>query len=179
VFRDILVAVDGSAHAERALEEAIELARSTGASLTLVSVAPELSLWSLEGAGLPPPVNPAGGLPLPTDPAQRRQQVAREHHEILDRAQTRVPEGVTASTVLLEGRVGEAILQRIRAAGHDLVAMGSHGHGELRSMVLGSVSHEVLHESPIPVLIVPMKDGHRQSHHRQAGRSDGVLERDT
>lgn len=172
MFRDILVAVDGSAHAERALEEAIELARATGAALTLATVAPELSAWFLEGAGLPPPVNPAAGVPLPTDLAQRREQLTREYHEILDRAQTRVPEGMNASTVLLEGRVGEAIIERIRAAGHDLVAMGSQGHGELRSMVLGSVSHEVLHESPVPVLIVPMKNGHRQARHRHFGRAD-------
>ncbi|MGZ4188050.1 MAG: universal stress protein [Solirubrobacteraceae bacterium] len=65
--------------------------------------------------------------------------------------------GVKASTVLLEGRVGQAIIERIRAAGHDLVTMGSRGRGELRSMVLGSVSHEVLHESPVPVLIVPAR----------------------
>jgi nucleotide-binding universal stress UspA family protein len=172
VFRDILVAVDGSAHAERALEEAIELARSTGASLTLVTVAPELSEWVLPGAALPPPVNPTAGVPLPTDLAQQREQLTGEYHRILERAKTRVPDGVKASTVLLEGRVGEAIVERIRAAGHDLVAMGSQGHGELRSMVLGSVSHEVLHASPVPVLIVPLKDRHRRTRHRLAGRAD-------
>jgi nucleotide-binding universal stress UspA family protein len=74
--------------------------------------------------------------------------------------------------MLLEGRVGEEIIERIRAAGHDLVAMGSQEQGELRSMVLGSVSHEVLHESPVPVLMVPLKDGHRRSRHRLAGRAD-------
>jgi nucleotide-binding universal stress UspA family protein len=172
VFRDILVAVDGSAHAERALEEAIELARSTGASLTLVTVAPQVSEWFLGGAGLPPPVNPGAGVPLPTDLTQQREQLTREHHEILDRAQTLVPEGIKASTVLLEGRVGEAIIERIRAAGHDLLAMGSQGHSKLRSMMLGSVSHEVLHESPIPVLVVPMKDGHGQSRDRHAARAN-------
>jgi nucleotide-binding universal stress UspA family protein len=171
VFRDILVAVDGSAHAERALEEAIELARLTGASLTVVTVAPELSRWFLDGAGLPPPVNPAAGVPLPTDPAQLREQMTRVQHGILERAQARVPEGVKASTVLLQGRVGEAIIERIRAAGHDLVAMGSRGRGELRSMVLGSVSHQVLHESPVPVLIVPLK-GHRPSRRRLAAGAD-------
>ncbi len=85
--------MDGSAHAERALEEAIELARSTGASQTLVTVAPELSGWFLEGPGLPPPVNPAAGMPLPTDLAQLREQMTRVQHGILERAQARVPEG--------------------------------------------------------------------------------------
>ncbi|MGZ6637973.1 MAG: universal stress protein [Solirubrobacteraceae bacterium] len=110
-FRNILVAVDGSPPAERALDDAIELARATGASLTLSTVAPELSGW--------------------------------------------FPDGAQTSTVLLKGRVGEAIVRRIRAAGHDLLAMGSRRRGELLSMVLGSLSHEVLHDPPVPVLIVP------------------------
>jgi nucleotide-binding universal stress UspA family protein len=152
-FQNILVAIDGSPPAERALDDAIELARATGASLTLATVAPELSGWFLEGAGTPPPVNPGSGVPLPTEPV--RERLIREHCQILDQARARVPDGVQTSTVLLKGRVGEAIVHRIRAAGHDLVAMGSRGRGELRSMVLGSVSHEVLHDSPVPVLIVP------------------------
>ncbi|MGZ6791242.1 MAG: universal stress protein [Mycobacteriaceae bacterium] len=60
----------------------------------------------------------------------------------------------------------------IGAAGGDLVAMGSRGRGELRSMVLGSVSHQVVHESRVLVLIVPLKDGHRPSRHRLAARAD-------
>ncbi|MGZ4322874.1 MAG: universal stress protein [Solirubrobacteraceae bacterium] len=161
-FRNILVAVDGSPAAERALDDAIDLARSTGASLTLATVAPELSGWFLAGAGTPPPINPASGVPLPTE--QIRTRLIHEHRQILDRALARIPDGVQTSTVLLKGRVGEAIVRRIRAAGHDLVAMGSRGRGELRSMVLGSVSHEVLHDSPVPVLIVPPKDRPTDSH---------------
>jgi nucleotide-binding universal stress UspA family protein len=156
-FRNILVAVDGSPPAERALDDAIELARATGAALTLATVAPELSGWFLGGVGTPPPVNPGSGVPLPTE--EVREQLIDQHRQILERARARVPEGLQASTVLLKGRVGEAIVDRIREAGHDLVAMGSRGRGELRSMVLGSVSHEVLHDSPVPVLIVPRRDG--------------------
>jgi nucleotide-binding universal stress UspA family protein len=115
------VAVDGSPPAQRALDDAIELARSTGASLTLATVAPELSGWFLEGAAVPPPVNPGSGVPLPTEPVRAR--LIDEHRQILERARGRVPDGVQTSTVLLKGRVGEAIVRQIRAAGHDLVAM--------------------------------------------------------
>jgi nucleotide-binding universal stress UspA family protein len=111
-------------------------------------------------------------VPLPTDLARLREQMTRVQRRLLDRAQARVPDGMKANTVLLAGRVGEAIVERVRAAGHDLVAMGSRGRGELRSMVLGSVSHQVLHESPVPGLIVSLTDGHRPSRHRLAGRAD-------
>lgn len=162
MFRDILVAVDGSAHADRALEEAIDLARSSGGSLTLVTVAPRLSAWFLgAGAGLPPPVNPAAGVPLPVDLAQLREDLSREHRQILDQAAARVPDSLRSTGVVLEGRVGEVIVGQVRAGGHDLVAMGSRGRGELRSMVLGSVSHQVLHSSPVPVLIVHLNEDQR------------------
>jgi nucleotide-binding universal stress UspA family protein len=149
VFRDILVAVDGSAHADRALEEAIDLARLSGGSLTLVTVVPELSTWFLAaGTGLPPPV----------DLAQLRDDLLREYGQMLEQAEARVPDGVRSTALVLEGRVGEAIVRQVRAGGHDLVAMGSRGRGELRSMVLGSVSHQVLHDSPVPVLIVHLTE---------------------
>jgi nucleotide-binding universal stress UspA family protein len=144
MFRSILVATDGSAHAKRGLEEAIDLARASGGALTLVTVVPEFSPWVLGAVGVPPPV----------DLARLRDELVRNYRQMLEQEAAKVPDDVHSTSLLLEGRPPEAIVMQTRAAGHDLVVMGSRGRGELRALLLGSVSHEVLHTSRVPVLIV-------------------------
>lgn len=144
MFRNILVAVDGSEHAGRALAEAVDLARDGGAALTLTTVVPELSSWALGGSFAAPPV----------DFESLHNDLMSEYQAMLDEARGSVPAELNAQSVLLEGRPGQAIVEQVKSAGHDLVVMGSRGRGELRSMVLGSVSQDVLHRSPVPVLVV-------------------------
>jgi nucleotide-binding universal stress UspA family protein len=149
MFRNILVAFDGSPHADRALAEAVDLARSSGGRLTLATVVPELSSWVM-GA--------AGGMAPPPDLPQLRDAVHGEYQRILNEAAASVPDDVTSDAVLLEGRPSNALSQQVRSGKHDLVVMGSRGRGELRSMLLGSVSHELLHTSPVPVLVIHLPD---------------------
>jgi nucleotide-binding universal stress UspA family protein len=73
---------------------------------------------------------------------------------VLRDAVERVPDDVSVTTILTEEPIRKAILKRIEEGRHDLVVMGSRGRGAVRSAVLGSVSHFVLHHSPVPVLIV-------------------------
>jgi nucleotide-binding universal stress UspA family protein len=61
---------------------------------------------------------------------------------------------VPVTTVLTEEPIRTALIRQIEAGHHDLVVMGSRGRGAVRSALLGSVSHFVLHHSPVPVLIV-------------------------
>jgi nucleotide-binding universal stress UspA family protein len=58
------------------------------------------------------------------------------------------------TAVLTEQPVRTALISEIADREHDLVVMGSRGRGAVRSALLGSVSHYVLHHSPVPVLIV-------------------------
>jgi nucleotide-binding universal stress UspA family protein len=145
MFRSILVAVDGSQGAREALEEAIELARDTGARLTLISVAVPFR-WRLPSPYI---------APLPAEG-----ELAREAQEVADRAAALVPDDVPVSTVVRSGPAAKAILDRIEQGEHDLVVMGSRGLGLAGSLLLGSVSRAVLSHSAVPVLVHPARAGH-------------------
>jgi nucleotide-binding universal stress UspA family protein len=141
MFRRILVAFDGSQHAQAALADAIELAQANRARLTVLTVVPDDNLWL--GAAVEVPVN-LGGL----------ESTAREYAATLDRAVQSVPADVPVTKRLRRGVAAMAILAEVRDHDHDLIVMGSRGRGGLRSLLLGSVSHAVLHSSPVPVLVV-------------------------
>jgi nucleotide-binding universal stress UspA family protein len=62
--------------------------------------------------------------------------------------------GRRVDRILLDGRPASAIVDEAEAFGADLVVAGSRGHGPIQSMVLGSVSAEVIDHAPCPVLVV-------------------------
>jgi nucleotide-binding universal stress UspA family protein len=141
MFQNILVSVDGSPDAERALSEAIDLARVTNGRLTILTAIVHPPSWAYSGIN-----------------AGAAQQVAveleQEAKDVLRRAEESVPREVPVTTVLTRDPIRQALLKRIDEGGHDLVVMGSRGRGAVASTVLGSVSHHMLHHSPVPVLIV-------------------------
>jgi nucleotide-binding universal stress UspA family protein len=144
MFRNILAAIDGSRHAERALAEAIDLAQSNHAALTVMASVPDPSGWLLSGGAY------GGGL----DFEALMDESEREYQELLEQAVASVPQDLPVRKVLAHGRPGERILEQLKDGNYDLVVMGSRGRGEVRSLLLGSVSHEVLNASPAAVLIV-------------------------
>ena len=141
MFRNVLVAVDGSEHAERALAEAVDIARTHDGALTVITVVTPAPLPVLAGPY---------AVPLPRDPDERE----REGQAILERAVASVPDGVPLATTVCTGSPGPAIVERLVEGRHDLVVVGSRGRGAIRSLFLGSVSHYVLHHTPTAALIV-------------------------
>lgn len=143
MFCRILVAFDGSTHARQALTEAIDLARTNHAALTVMTVMPTTNPWAL-----------GGGYYVPVNLDELDQQSERNYQRVLDDAVNVVPGDIPVTSLLKRGPAAQAIVDQARAGNHDVIVMGSRGRGELRSLLLGSVSHRVLQSSPIAVLVI-------------------------
>jgi nucleotide-binding universal stress UspA family protein len=141
MFHDILVAVDGSPAAEQALAHAIDLAEGEHTRLTLITC-----------VRTPPSIAYVGlsGLVRAETDADARAWA----DTVLRRARDRVPDDLPVTTILTDKPIRTALIEQIHRGRHDLIAMGSRGHGAVRATLRGSVSHYILNHSPIPILIV-------------------------
>ncbi|MGL5513455.1 MAG: universal stress protein [Sporomusa sp.] len=139
-FRSIVVAVDGSGHAERALEQAIYLAGLCQAKIVLLYVLNvDAKISSLEQVSL------GGYIP---------DNIKSEGWKILQAAAELVPRNIPAETLLEIGAPAEVVVEFCQACYCDLIIMGSRGLGSIKKLLLGSVSNYVLTHAPCPVLIV-------------------------
>ena len=161
MFHNILVATDGSPDSDEALTQAIDLAASQRARLTIfsASVAPPATAYIGGGAAV-----------AATIAADAEADV----EQLLRGAVAQVPEGVSVRTVQSSEPVRVALMAQVKSGEHDLVVMGSRGRGALRSMLLGSVSHFLLHHSPVPVLIVHSQDGRGVGDPKAEARDPGL-----
>jgi nucleotide-binding universal stress UspA family protein len=149
VFTSILVALDGSAHAHAALREAADIARCEGASLTIIAVYSTQLPWGSV-------VDPGG---LSQDSIDELIGTARSAATAaVDEAVRELTPVLTPRTVVVDGAPAPAILEEAQTGGHDLIVVGSRGRGAATSIVLGSVSQQVLHHSRVPLLIVHLPD---------------------
>jgi nucleotide-binding universal stress UspA family protein len=145
MFTSILVGADRSAHAHAAVKEAADIALTQRATLTIITVFSSQLPW--------PVTMVPGGISQGTID-EIVGQARLEAQETLAEASAVLPPGVDARTLVVDGTPADAILEQAATAGHDLIVVGSRGHGDAASILLGSVSHRVLHHSRVPVLVV-------------------------
>jgi nucleotide-binding universal stress UspA family protein len=146
----ILVAVDGSAAAQAAVGLAADLAGKYDAELVLVTVVSDLApaLVSSFGEyarmeGIQGPASEyAAGVAIAKSAIDEAEKAAR------DKGAARI------STEMAFGDPAAEIVSAAKAREVDLVVVGSHGHGRLAGLVLGSVSQKVVSHAPCPVLVI-------------------------
>lgn len=161
MFHNIIVCVDGSVHAERALDEAIDLAEAGHGRLTILTAIPRPPSWAASPAGLAAMEPLAEGL-------------TREFKQVLSAAAERVPQTVPVTTILSEEPIRDALMHRLHTGEHDLLVMGSRGRGMLSSSLLGSVSHYALNHSTVPVLIIHSPDEDARESEQDHGVAESV-----
>ncbi len=136
-FHRLLVAVDGSPNAELALSAAVNVAKRDNATLTLVSVAPDLSRW------------PAGSA---YDPSLQS-EADEEARATLAALVERIPAEIGVRTLWRRGPAGHEIVKAAREGDYDAILVGARGVGRVGA-VFGSVSSHVLrHAGDLAVFV--------------------------
>lgn len=144
-MKTILAAIDFSDVTERLVALARELALAHGGTLYLIHVEPpEPSFVGYEPG-----------------PQHVRDQVARDavqhfKEENALRDQLRA-EGIDAHSLVLQGVVVDTLLAEAEKLSADLLIVGSHGHGAVYHLLLGSVGEGLLMRATCPVLVVPAR----------------------
>jgi nucleotide-binding universal stress UspA family protein len=145
LYTQILMPVDGSPTSDKALDEAIRLARLNGARLRLLHVVDELSYVN----GFEPAMNYLKDtLPLMHEAGEKLLAHAREKAHA---------QGVVADSVLIVGRPGrlwEHVATQASGVKADLVVVGSHGRRGLGRALMGSDAEQIVRHAPVPVLVV-------------------------
>ncbi len=137
----ILVAVDGSDDAKRALDHSISLAKMYHSTLTVMYVVHRRVYLAAEEAGFI-------ATTLIHDMEEQGKRILEEAKGVTQTA------GVDAETVLVHGIPAEEILKKTEAEKFDMIVVGSRGLTATKAFLLGSVSDKVSHHAKCPVLIV-------------------------
>lgn len=148
MIQRILVALDGSEHAQHALTYALNIAVKYNAQVHLLSVFHPLAFPFSPY----PPTSTTVQLMQQALDAQRQHQYNILSQALAD-ARQEYPQ-ITLSKSLKEGRPAEIIVQSAVEDQVDLIVMGSRGLGGVKQLFLGSVSDRVADEAPCPILIV-------------------------
>ncbi len=140
----ILLALDGSASADRARALVASLAWPAGATVRLVAaldIAP--ALWG--GPWIPA---------IPADADLMEEEAVVELTRVLEEARPPLEAaGLAVQAELLRGRPSKAIVEEAKLWEPDLIVLGSRGHGPVETVVLGSVSAAVVDHATCPVLV--------------------------
>jgi nucleotide-binding universal stress UspA family protein len=140
-MKRILIATDGSESAHQALEFGLELAEEQGAMPIVVHVAPAVEILPYASFAAPAPTVP-------------HELDASDRTPLNEAAELAARRGLEIKTELLLGNPADEIVAFADTIEADLIVVGSRGHGAIASVLLGSVSRAVLHESRRPVLVV-------------------------
>jgi nucleotide-binding universal stress UspA family protein len=140
MFKTIVLALDGSDGSKKAIPTAAALAREDGARIVVAHVEQDI-------AG-------KGGGPIVATEDEIQAEIRKQAEEL---SSDGLQADLEVRTITLGGpaHVIADIAEEVNA---DLIVVGTHGHTAVGGLLLGSVTHRLVHIAPCPVLVVPSRD---------------------
>jgi nucleotide-binding universal stress UspA family protein len=140
VFTNILVSMDGSEASQRALSQAVDLAKLCNAKLHTIYVV-ETGLFS--------------SLPMEGTVEIMYSVLEKEGEEVMERAKKYASEkSITVITHMKQGHAGSEIIALAEEEKSDLIIVGSHGKSNTDRLLIGSVSTFVVTHSTVTTMVV-------------------------
>ncbi len=146
MYRNILIATDGSKLAEKAVSHGVSLAKLAGAKVTALIVEAPFNVFNVPESQI---------RQMPEAFAKHAEHVKQHAAKVLSHvADVAKAAGVTCESIQIEDdQPYEAIIKTAEDKGCDLIVMASHGRSGISAVLLGSVTNKVLTHTKIPVLV--------------------------
>jgi nucleotide-binding universal stress UspA family protein len=143
---NILVAVDLSPASAKVVEAAGRVAKLTGAKVYILHAAePEPDFVGYD----------AGPEVVRTQVAR---EMRREHRDVQALADKLRGDGLDATALLIQGPTVVTTLKEADNLDAELIVVGTHGHGAVYDVLIGSYSAGIIRKSKLPVLVVPIRN---------------------
>jgi nucleotide-binding universal stress UspA family protein len=146
MYRNILIATDGSALAEHAVSHGLSLAKSLDAKVTVLIIEAPFNVFDVPESRI---------RQMSEAYAQHAEETKKHATRILERvADAAKAAGVSCETVQLEhDQPYKGIIMTAKQKDCDVIVMASHGRSGISAILLGSVTNKVLTHTNIPVLV--------------------------
>ncbi|MDA0770758.1 MAG: hypothetical protein BZY79_06425 [SAR202 cluster bacterium Casp-Chloro-G4] len=169
MYTQILVPLDGSSLAERAIPHAQGLAKTYGATVHLLQVIthnpsgghaqgdsaePREGVYRAALAGLAGGASTGNSFTLDLVRRLKEAQIEEAQEYLAHVASQLKVEGIAVETQLFEGSPHEQIAEYAKQNGVDVIVMSTHGHGGVKRLIVGSTTDRVIRSGDIPVLVV-------------------------
>jgi nucleotide-binding universal stress UspA family protein len=160
-MKKLLVAVDFSKNNSAVLEQAANLAKSLDAQLSILHVTSDqtqaMAYESTQFTGYASEfVNIPGDVQLARDICA--EEFKREHTQLLGMSSKLRNDGIKVQALLIKGSAVNVILEKAKELEVKIIILGTHGHGLLHKVLLGSVSEGIIRHAQCNVMVVPTSE---------------------
>lgn len=152
IIKKILIGVENSEHAMKAIETGFDLAHRLDAEIALAHIIEPVVMQQTPDAGMLG-TNDISYFPVEMGEIQNEQSV-----KLLDDVEARFAQGKTCKRYIEVGKPSTDLVGYAQDFGADMIVIGTHGRTGIDRLLMGSVAEHVVRHSHVPVLVVPFKE---------------------